>query len=445
LGNGQVQKVADTSILMGRRIYVGVAVTSHDTTTLNTSTFRPPLVRNFAFGLPPGWSDADIGAVGRAGLASYDAGVFTVRGAGADIWSSTDSFHFLSQPLFGGPDSQIVARVTGVENTKPFAKAGIMMRLGRGPAPADAFVVLDVRPTGDVEFMMRSSAGQTVTYVSGGFQQPPVWLKLALSSQKTITGSISTDGVQWTVIGSAEPDFAQMNAGDGWVSEGLVVTSHDVAKVNTSTFDNVAVTLGTNAIALPNGWSNRDVGNTGQPGSATYDGGIFTVRGAGADIWGTTDAFQQVYQRFDNDPIEFDEYPVQHAQVTARVTSVTNTNTFAKAGVMIRDSEAPGAAHVILDVRPTGDIELMTRPSTGASTKYLTGTNLPLPVWVKLVRSGTVVWGYASSDGVAWTLIGNAVTTLSNTTTQLGPVVTSHDSGALNTATFDHVEVRVPN
>jgi hypothetical protein len=443
VGNGLPQKIAETSILMGRQVYVGVAVTSHDTTTLNTSTFRPPSVRNFAFGLPPGWNDADIGAVGRAGLASYDAGVFTVRGSGADIWGSTDSFHFLSQALWG-PDSQIVARVTRVENTDPFAKAGIMMRLGRNPAPSNAFVILDVRPTGDIEFMTRSSNGQSTTFIDGAYQQTPVWLKLALSSQKTITGSISTDGLQWTALGGTEPNFVEMNAGDGWVSGGLVVTSHDTRMVNTSTFDNVATTLGTSPTALPRDWRNRDIGSTGQAGSATYDGGIFTVRGAGADIWGTTDAFQQVYQRFDNNAVEFEEYPVQHAQVTARVTSVTNTNTFAKVGVMIRDSEAPNAAHVILDVRPTGDIEFMARSSTGGPTTYIGGTNLSLPAWVKLVRSGAVVTGYVSSNGITWTSLGNVTTALSDTTTQLGPVVTSHDPGALNTATFDNVEVRIP-
>jgi len=58
--------------------------------------------------------------------------------------------------------------------------------------------------------------------------------------------------------------------------------------------------------------------------------------------------------------------------------------------------------------------------------------------------TNAVVSGYVSSDGVAWTLAGSTTTMLSNTTTQLGPVVTSHDPGALNTATFDHVEARVP-
>ena len=92
----------------------------------------------------------------------------------------------------------------------------------------------------------------------------------------------------------------------------------------------------------------------------------------------------------------------------------------------------------------TGGCGVGLPPGTGASTTYLSGTNTALPVWLKLVRSDTVVWGYVSSDGVSWALIGNAMTTLSNTTTQLGPVVTSHDPSALNTATFDNVEVRVP-
>ena len=446
LGDGWRKTIGSTTVpmgAMGRNLLVGVAVTSHDATTLTTSTFRPPFVHHFAFGLPQGWTDSDIGAVGQPGLSSYDAGTYTVHGAGADIWGTADAFHFLSQGLSG--DGQIVARVTGVESTNSFAKAGIMMRLGPGGA-SDSHVVLDLRPTGDIEFMTRSSVGQSTTFIAGVSQQAPVWLKLALSgtSGTTISGSVSTDGLHWTVLGATDPNFAEMHAGDGSVAAGLVVTSHDASTLNTSTFDNVAITNGSNPAALPRFWANRDVGTTGLPGTAAYEGGVFTVRGAGADIWGTADAFQQVYQRVDSDTDDISEYPIQHVQVTARVMSVTDTNMFAKAGIMIRDSEAPNAANVILDVRPTGDIEFMSRASTGAPTTYLGGTSLALPGWLKLVRTGATVAGYVSSDGVSWTLVGNAATDLSNSTTQVGPVVTSHDPGALNTATFDHVDVRIP-
>jgi hypothetical protein len=81
---------------------------------------------------------------------------------------------------------------------------------------------------------------------------------------------------------------------------------------------------------------------------------------------------------------------------------------------------------------------------TGAETTYIGGINLPTPVWLKLIRSDTVVSGYVSPDGVAWSLVGTATASLSNITTQVGPVVTNQDPAALNTATFDHVEARVP-
>ena len=52
-------------------------------------------------GLPVPWLDADIGTVGLAGTATHSNGVFSVRGAGADITSKADAFHYLYQPASG--------------------------------------------------------------------------------------------------------------------------------------------------------------------------------------------------------------------------------------------------------------------------------------------------------------------------------------------------------
>src|SRR5262249_27569764 len=60
-------------------------------------------------GLPPGWSDGDIGGPGRAGSATYNAGTWTVNGGGADIWNASDQFNFARTSLTG--DGSIVARV----------------------------------------------------------------------------------------------------------------------------------------------------------------------------------------------------------------------------------------------------------------------------------------------------------------------------------------------
>ena len=124
----------------------------------------------------------------------------------------------------------------------------------------------------------------------------------------------------------------------------------------------------TSASNLPSPWQSQDVGATGQTGSSTFAGGTFTINGAGADIWGTADAFQFGYQTLTGD-----------GQIVARVTSVQNTSSLAKAGLMLRASVAANAAHVILDLRPTGDIEFMTRSTTGGSTSWLSGSNQPAP------------------------------------------------------------------
>ena len=47
---------------------------------------------------------------------------------------------------------------------------------------------------------------------------------------------------------------------------------------------------------LPTGWTNRDIGNPAVAGSAANSAGTITVRGAGVNIWGTSDQFHFAYQ-----------------------------------------------------------------------------------------------------------------------------------------------------
>jgi hypothetical protein len=218
---------------MGSSANVGVAVTSHDTSALNTATFDNVAVTVAGCGsgaLPGPWVDQDVGVTGIAGCASYSTGVFTVAGAGVDIWGTADAFHFMSQPVTG--DGQIVAHVTSLQNTSTFAKAGIMWRETLAAGSSD--VILDVRPGGAVEFMTRSATGAATTFIASGSQPPPAWLKLTRSGS-TITGAISPDGTAWTAIGTASPALGSS------ATAGVAVTSHDTSALDTATFDNVAV------------------------------------------------------------------------------------------------------------------------------------------------------------------------------------------------------------
>jgi hypothetical protein len=439
--------VGSTHVGLGSRIFIGLAVTSQDPSTLNSATFASVAVQmTGTHPLPaPGWQSGDIGDTGAAGGVEHDAGVFTVCGAGADIWDTADAFQYVSQPYFA--DGQIVARVTGVENTDPFAKAGVMVRDDSGPFAASdvANVMLAVRPAGDVELTARTSTGAATTLVATSAHDLPVWLRLTRAGA-TVTGSISADGLQWSAVGTTT--LAQ-----GPMDFGLAVTSHHQGVLNTSTFDTVAVTAGTNPRALPAGWRDDEVGAPGLAGDASHDAGTFTVRGAGDNIWGTADSFHYGLQNFDADALGL--YPLEHVQIVARVTSVQNTDPFAKAGVMIRDrptvigtTEAE-AAHVLLDVRPTGDIEFMSRPTAGEPTTFVAGAAHPLPVWLKLVRYHSTFTGYMSSDGVAWTTVGTVENSLDERfrwtdRVKAGLAVTSRDPGVLNTSTFDHVYILSP-
>lgn len=171
-------------------------------------------------------------------------------------------------------------------------------------------------------------------------------------------------------------------------------------------------------------WTSQDIGAVGVAGSASQNGSTFSVSGAGADIWGSADAFHFVYKPLSGD-----------GQIVARVDSLQNTNPDAKAGVMMRDGVGASAAHVIMDIKPGGGTEFMQRATAGANTTFIAGNTVSLPYWVKLVRTGTTISGYVSPDGSAWSLIGSTAASMS-ATLDVGMAVTSHDAAQLNTASF---------
>jgi hypothetical protein len=208
---------------------IGIAVTSHNPSTLNEAFLRtPPTVLSVPFP----WGTSDVGHVGTAGDATYEeaTGTFSVNGAGSDIWGTADSFRIVSQQLAG--DSLVAARVVSEQNTNSFAKAGVTM----GADSADgARVILDVKPDGGVEFMARSADGASMAFIAGASASFPIWLRLTRDGNN-FTGEISSDGQTWTSIGSIPVTMPAKIAG------GFAVTSHAPGVLNLALFDNIAVT-----------------------------------------------------------------------------------------------------------------------------------------------------------------------------------------------------------
>jgi regulation of enolase protein 1 (concanavalin A-like superfamily) len=352
---------------------------------------------------PPPWQAVDIGAVGVTGRAFFEDSALIVNGAGAGIGGTDDGCYFVSQWMVAA--GEIVVRVASLENTSPGAQAGVMMRDG------SQAVVLDVNADGGVEFMARPAPGEPMMFIAGGKAPLPAWMRLT-RSRDTFTGAVSSDGRTWTIVGTTEAPLGAV------IEVGLVVSSHDTRRLTTSTFDRI--------VAASQAAQDADIGVVGTRGSSAFDDGVYIIRGSGADIWGTADAFHFLYQSLDGDD----------GRIAARLISQDARNPFAKAGVMIRESTDADAAHVLLDVKPGGGIEFMTRSRSGDSTIFIAEAMMSFPLWLKLQREGEVVSGYVSPDGARWASIG--ATPFAPAVGRLvGLAVTSHDLSSVNTARFE--------
>jgi regulation of enolase protein 1 (concanavalin A-like superfamily) len=129
-------------------------------------------------------------------------------------------------------------------------------------------------------------------------------------------------------------------------------------------------------------------------------------------------------------------------EIRAQVTSQTNTNANAMAGVMIRNDSTAGSANALVALTPSNGFVFQTRGSAGGNTTQggTASSNAAPNNWVRLTKSGTLVTAYVSANGTSWTQIGTATLT-TNSSMNVGLVVSSASSSALGTATFSNVSV----
>lgn len=182
--------------------------------------------------------------------------------------------------------------------------------------------------------------------------------------------------------------------------------------------------------ALPTGWSDSDIGGPGQAGSASYNNGLWTVSGGGADIWGSSDQFNFASAAFAGD-----------GALVALINSQQNTDPWAKAGVMFRNDSSPGAMHAAVFATPGNGVSFQWRFSTGGPCTNQVAPGISVPVWVKLVRSGNTFSAYYSADSATWIQVGSDQTVGLNSPALAGLAVTAHNNASLSTATFTHVSV----
>jgi hypothetical protein len=256
-------------------------------------------------------------------------------------------------------------------------------------------------------------------HTAGPVTTAPVWLKLQ-RTDAVITAYYRKETTDaWTMID--QETLANLPA-DPLV--GLAVSSHVDGSVATASFSRVAIQ---NTLPL----AGRAIG-TGS-GSLAQDGVTITATGRGADIWGSADAFFFVSMPYQND-----------VTITARVDSVTGSEAWAKAGVMIREDVTAGSRHVMAVITPGKGVAMQYRSTPGGAS--LQAADIPgvAPAWVRLTKrngSFTASW---SKDGEDWTDLGSVDVPFASTQFYIGLPLTSHTAAASASAVFDDVAVGPP-
>jgi len=176
-----------------------------------------------------------------------------------------------------------------------------------------------------------------------------------------------------------------------------------------------------------------DIGSPTLPGYAWHSGGTYTVYASGADIWGTADQFHYVYKTLSGD-----------GRITARVVSLGNTDPWAKAGVMIRESTAAGSTHSQALMSYSNGMSFQYRATTDGTSTSSTQAGPSAPYWVRLTRLGNNFTAERSADGTNWTQQGSTTAITMASSVTVGLAVTSHTNSATTTAVFDNVSVSTP-
>ena len=276
-------------------------------------------------------------------------------------------------------DGEIIARIQSLENTNPWAKAGVMIRESIEPGSRNVFMA-----------------------------SPPEWHHLPephLVQRKHRQQRNSRNRPALVETGAPRQRFQRLPSANGVDLDRLrfrhrahgrnrpgrtAVTSH----ANTT----LATAVVTDYKIVPSPWTR--VPSVRRPCPApipwtTAAGGV-TRKAGGADFWGVSDQFHYLQQGFSGE-----------GRIVARLNSLVNTDPWAKAGVMFRSSRTRTPPMFSRVWPPPTVPPFQRRTADGA------GSPPPTPRRAWPPRAGSS-WKHAtacsirsqSANGTAWTEVG---------------------------------------
>jgi len=165
--------------------------------------------------------------------------------------------------------------------------------------------------------------------------------------------------------------------------------------------------------------------------------GTYTLTASGTDIWDVgiagdyRDEFHFAYKTLTG-----------AGSITARVMSVQNTDGWAKAGVMIRETLDGGSKHAFACITPSNGVAAQGRTTTGAASFNANQTGITAPHWVKLERSASGNFTVShSANGTTWQAVTGATpqNISMGSNVYIGLALTAHNAAATCEAVFSNV------
>jgi hypothetical protein len=253
-----------------------------------------------------------------------------------------------------------------------------------------------------------------------------------------IDGYLST--TNGSTIGYPNPDFAN----DGHFVETNIVNNGDRSMPYFYDNTTAGVSEATMTLDSINDWTTNDANTMslwfrGHPKDLVEDpDGTLTINASGEDIWDTSDEFRYVYKQMTGP-----------GSIVAKVESIEDTDEWAKAGVMIRqtlDADSKFAA-VYITARTGCRFQGRLTPTTEATSDTDVATEEQLaitaPYWIKLERDASNQFSaFYSEDGANWVAMSwNPQNVAMPPNVYAGLAVTSHNPKAICEAVFSNVEI----
>ncbi|MEO8205308.1 MAG: tetratricopeptide repeat protein [Chthoniobacterales bacterium] len=216
--------------------------------------------------------------------------------------------------------------------------------------------------------------------------QIPIWLKLKREGS-IFKGSISYDGTTWVDITQAQANLSPN------VYIGVATASLDEHPRVEVLYDHISMT-GKITDADPNksGWIATDI-NTPRQKSEFEEKApdILRLSCEAGNIGGPADSCLYAYKRLSGD-----------GEIIAKVANFDAIASYAKGGLMMRETLEPGSVRVAFVATKSGTAMMLNRTAANARTDYSNFNTIYTPVWMKMERKDKMINTYFSSDKKTW-------------------------------------------